>query len=138
MVNEKIRTLECSMDRDIATVNTCNYFGTGKRGQTQHNYSTYKITLSPTIPANQPPTTLSNEYVNSLIDILDDYFSGLKYGQLHIKDNTSKPYSAHKWAKFTNILISCINNYHDRSYGPILGICPETHGRHHKTCNWIL
>ena len=89
-----------------------------------------KVMIKPTSPA------LTDYEVNNIVDTLDQYYSSVKQGELHLKDkhNGLKPYSDDPWAKFTSIRLPCVNHEFDKAFGLVLGINPNTHGRNHKAC----
>jgi len=134
MVSDVLQHLEHQHDQLYAFVHNCTLIHSKPRKGNKSNeiYSTYQVRLQPKI------NTVKNADVNDLIEILDTYFSGLLNYTLHIQDNKNKPYSGHKWARFTNMKLSTVNNSSHTSFGLLMGLAPLIHGKHHKTTNWIL
>ena len=134
MMRETITQLETTTLTRVGTIYSCEFKHTKPRGIKGENYSTYKVKIEPT------PSTLTDYDVNKIVDTLDQYYSSVKQGQLHIQDtlNDLKPYSKDPWAKYTSIRLPCVNHEFDKAFALVLGINPNTQGRHHKACSWIM
>ena len=134
MVRETITQLERVTRSRIGKIYSCEFKHTKPRGITLANYLTYKVKIDPT------PSTLTDDEVNNIMDTIDQYYSSVKQGELHIQDrhNELKPYSTDPWAKFTSIRLPCVNHEFDKAFGLVLGINPNTHGRNHKAYRWII
>lgn len=134
MVQDTISQLEHATGKGIGNLSSCVYIHTRKRVTSRDNYSSYKVALLPT------HSTLTNNEVNNIIEIVDTNYSCLWQDQLHIKDkeNNFKPYSDSSWVKFTSIQLPCVNNTSDISFGLIMSLDLLIHGQHHKIYKWIM
>ena len=134
MVTDVLQYLEHQCAQSYAFFHNCTLIHTKPRkgNMSMGKYSKYKVTLQPKTNA------VKNSDVNHIIEILDTYFLGLLNNTLHIKDNKTKPYSGHKWARFTNMQLSTVNNSSHTYFGLLMSLTPLIHGKYHKTTNWIL
>lgn len=95
MIEDVLKLLEHQQVQEFAALSNCTYIQTKPRGRgSTNNYSSYEVTLQRT------PKTLTNGEIHDTIEILETYFSRLRQGKLHIKNNFNKPYSGYNWDKF--------------------------------------
>ena len=139
-MNDTIKHLEESRNERIGEVQIYDFVLTTQRNKNSDLFSTFNVKIKPHIPTTLENDITPNMSVDKTISILDDYYSGQKITHSNKYKENSKPHSSHSWAKFTNIQVPCVNSRegNHRSYGLIIGLTPQIHGRHHKTCRWII
>ena len=140
IVNDTIQHLESYKKETLGEVLSCDFINTTQRNKNLDLFSTFNVKIQPNIPPSVDKDISQNKRVDRTISILDDYYSGQKITHLERYKEESKPHSSHSWARFTNIQVPCVNcrEGSHRSYGLIIGLAPQIHGRHHKSCRWII
>ena len=140
IVNDTIQHLEEYKKERVGEVLSCDFVNTTHRNKNSDLYSTFNVKIKPHIPTILGNDIIPNMSVDKTISILDDYYSGQKINHSNKYKENSEPHSSHSWATFTNIQVPCVNSRegNHRSYGLIIGFTPPIHGRHHKTCRWII
>ena len=140
IVNDTIQHLESYKKETLGEVLSCDFINTTQRNKNLDLFSTFNVKIQPNIPPSVDKDISQNKRVDRTISILDDYYSGQNITHLEKYKEESKPHSPHSWARFTNIQVPCVNcrEGSHRSYGLIIGLAPQFHGRHHKSCRWII
>ena len=131
ILSKMLKGLEESHNLQPLTIHSCYFNSTSKRNKRNNDlHSVYNITVSS-----------SNQYVtydecNQTMDILYNYLWSNEHKSFQLTQNASD--LAKRWAPFISYKLPNVNCENDKSYGYLIGIYPDFHGKHHVACKWIL
>ena len=129
ILEETLRHASYTLNIPALTQTDCTYVNTSQyKHNNRDNFSTFKATFTTFEKTDR-------DKHNSIIDDLDKYFSAQRPGYMQ-KNYT--PLSGNEWCKFSSISLPPVNNHTESTAGLLLGLSPDTHGKHRKCYNWIL
>ena len=132
ILTNAITIWENQKGKPLTTVHECKFIITDHRDARKKDlYSIYQMTMQPKSPYT------SYDDCNEIIEIFYDLFGTNNIKHLTLPKDSST--QAKEWIPFVSFNLPRFNtNEQDKSFGLLLGLSPDIHGRHHLTCKWIL